>query len=362
MVVVEGLFALYWEEIRDLFHTRVFVAINDQVCLSRRIERDTKERGRSRESVLSQYRETVRPMNEEYILPTEIFADLVVNGENLLAQSAALITDYVRGIENSKPSSGIKMKEKETLSKKVGSQREELMEELYNRYGSKAGGQGGLGHRLRYWRKKYAWIVVVGGAKALKRFIDILASATLFLCLWPLFLGVALCIKLTDGGPVLFWQTRIGLWGKEFPFPKFRSMVVNAEALKDDILAQSDHEDSITFKMKKDPRVTWIGTIIRKLSIDELPQLWCVLRGDMSLVGPRPPVPREVAEYTLSDRRRLDAIPGLTCIWQVSGRGDIPFDEQVELDVQYIESQSIWVDIKLLFGTIPAVLLGKGAY
>lgn len=254
------------------------------------------------------------------------------------------------------------MEKIEKLSKKVGSQRDELMEELYNRYGSKASGPGGLGHRLRYWRKKYAWIIVVGGAKVLKRFIDILASSLLFLCLWPLFLGVALCIKLTDGGPVFFWQTRIGLWGKEFPFPKFRSMVMNAEELKDSILAQSDHEDSITFKMKKDPRVTWIGTIIRKLSIDELPQLWCVLKGDMSLVGPRPPVPREVAEYTLSDRRRLDAIPGLTCIWQVSGRGDIPFDEQVELDVQYIESQSIWVDIKLLLGTIPAVLLGKGAY
>ena len=254
------------------------------------------------------------------------------------------------------------MKSIETSSKKVGSQRDELMEELYRRYGSKAGGPGGLGHRLRYWRKKYAWIIVVGGAKVLKRLIDILASSILFLCLWPLFLGVALCIKLTDGGPVFFWQTRIGLWGKEFPFPKFRSMVMNAEALKDSILEQSDHEDSITFKMKKDPRVTWIGTIIRKLSIDELPQLWCVLKGDMSLVGPRPPVPREVAEYTLSDRRRLDAIPGLTCIWQVSGRGDIPFDEQVELDVQYIESQSIWVDIKLLLGTIPAVLLGKGAY
>ena len=250
----------------------------------------------------------------------------------------------------------------ETLSKKVGSQRDELMEELYSRYGSKASGPGGFGLRLRYWRKQSAWIIVVGGAKVLKRLIDILVSSLLFLCLWPLFLGVALCIKLTDGGPVLFWQTRIGLWGKEFPFPKFRSMVMNAEALKDSILEQSDHEDSITFKMKKDPRVTWIGTIIRKLSIDELPQLWCVLKGDMSLVGPRPPVPREVAEYTLSDRRRLDAIPGLTCIWQVRGRGDIPFDEQVELDVQYIESQSIWVDIKLLLGTIPAVLLGKGAY
>jgi len=254
------------------------------------------------------------------------------------------------------------MKKIETLSRKVGSQRDELMEELYNRYGSKASGPGGLGHRLRYWRKKYAWLMVVGGAKVLKRLIDILAAIIGFLCLWPLFLGVAICIKLTDGGPVFFWQTRIGLWGKEFPFPKFRSMVMNAEELKDSILEQSDHEDSITFKMKKDPRVTWIGTIIRKLSIDELPQLWCVLRGDMSLVGPRPPVPREVAEYTLSDRRRLDAIPGLTCIWQVSGRGDIPFDEQVELDVQYIESQSIWVDIKLLLGTIPAVLLGKGAY
>ena len=96
----------------------------------------------------------------------------------------------------------------------------------------------------------------------------------------------------------------------------------------------------MTFKMKDDPRVTWIGRIIRKLSIDELPQLWCVLKGDMSLVGPRPPVPREVAKYTLADRRRLDAIPGLTCIWQVSGRGDIPFPQQVELDVQYIDSQS----------------------
>jgi lipopolysaccharide/colanic/teichoic acid biosynthesis glycosyltransferase len=114
--------------------------------------------------------------------------------------------------------------------------------------------------------------------------------------------------------------------------------------------------------MKKDPRVTWIGRIIRKVSIDELPQLWNVLKGDMSLVGPRPPVPKEVELYTLSDRRRLDIIPGITCIWQVSGRGDIAFDEQVQLDVQYIESQSFWIDIKILLKTIPAVLTGKGAY
>jgi len=240
-------------------------------------------------------------------------------------------------------------------------QRVALMEELYQRYGSSSGSRS-LKLRLRYWRKKYAWLLVVGGAKMVKRTIDIVASATYLLLLWPVFLVIALLIKLTDGGPVLFWQTRVGQYGREFPFPKFRSMVVNAEQLKDTLLDQSDHGDSITFKMKKDPRITWIGRIIRKLSIDELPQLWCVFKGDMSLVGPRPPVPREVAEYTLSDRRRLDAVPGLTCIWQVSGRGDIPFKEQVELDVQYIESQSLWMDIRLLFQTIPAVLLGKGAY
>jgi lipopolysaccharide/colanic/teichoic acid biosynthesis glycosyltransferase len=240
-------------------------------------------------------------------------------------------------------------------------QRVALMEELYQRYGSSSG-SGSLKLRLRYWRKRYAWLLVVGGAKMVKRTIDIVASATYLLLLWPVFLVIALLIKLTDGGPVLFWQTRVGQYGREFSFPKFRSMVVNAEQLKDELLDQSDHEDSITFKMKKDPRITWIGRIIRKLSMDELPQLWCVLKGDMSLVGPRPPVPREVAEYTLSDRRRLEAVPGLTCIWQVSGRGDIPFKEQVELDVQYIESQSLWVDIRLLFQTIPAVLLGKGAY
>ena len=178
----------------------------------------------------------------------------------------------------------------------------------------------------------------------------------------PVFACVALLIYLTDRGPIFFWQTRVGQWGREFPFPKFRSMVTNAEALKDKLLASNDHDNGITFKMKKDPRVTWIGRIIRKTSIDELPQLWCVLTGDMSLVGPRPPVPREVALYSLRDRRRLDVTPGLTCIWQVSGRGDIPFDKQVELDVLYIDSQSLWLDILLLLKTAPAILIGKGAY
>ncbi len=237
--------------------------------------------------------------------------------------------------------------------------RVELLEELYKQYGVE---KSGFSRKLHFWRKKYAWIIIVGGAKLLKRMIDIIASICGFIFLSPVFLFVIAAIKLTDRGPVFFWQTRVGQWGLEFPFPKFRSMVTNAEELKDTILEQSDHEDSITFKMKKDPRVTWIGRIIRKLSIDELPQLWCVLKGDMSLVGPRPPVPREVEQYTLADRRRLDAIPGLTCIWQVSGRGDIPFDQQVELDVQYIESQSVWFDVVLLLKTVPAVLIGKGAY
>ncbi len=233
----------------------------------------------------------------------------------------------------------------------------ELTEELYRRYGG-----SGWSRRWRLARKKYFWLMVVGGARLLKRALDVAVAGSMMVALMPLFLVLALCIKLTDGGPVLFWQTRVGRWGREFPFPKFRSMVVNAEKLKDAILAQSHHKDSITFKMKRDPRVTWIGRFLRKLSLDEMPQLYCVLKGDMSLVGPRPPLPREVALYTLKDRRRLDVIPGLTCIWQVSGRGDIPFAQQVQLDIQYIESQSLWLDLKLLLQTIPAVILGRGAY
>lgn len=214
--------------------------------------------------------------------------------------------------------------------------------------------------RLRWVRWNWYFWSRLGGC--LKRGLDLLVSASLLLLLTPLFLLVAALIKLTDGGPVLFWQTRIGRWGREFPFPKFRSMVTDAERLKKTLQQQNDHGDCVTFKMKRDPRVTWIGRIMRKFSIDELPQLWCVLRGDMSLVGPRPPVPNEVRQYSLADRRRLDATPGLTCIWQVSGRGDIPFPEQVALDREYIEEQSFWLDLKLLVKTIPAVLTGKGAY
>ena len=137
---------------------------------------------------------------------------------------------------------------------------------------------------------------------------------------------------------------------------------MDAEARKAALLARNDHGASVTFKMKRDPRVTRVGAVLRRTSLDELPQLWSVLRGDMSLVGPRPPVPSEVARYTPADRRRLDVRPGLTCLWQVSGRGDIPFPEQVELDAEYIESRGFWTDLRLLLRTIPAVVLGRGAY
>lgn len=240
--------------------------------------------------------------------------------------------------------------------------RGELAEELYRRYVTNARGTAGLWQKLQYWRKRAMWFIAIRGALMVKRVMDIAVSIIVLTLGMPFFLLVALLIKVTDWGPVIFWQTRVGYRGREFPFPKFRSMVVNAEELKAKLAEQNDHDDSITFKMKRDPRVTWIGRFIRRGSIDELPQFWCVLKGEMSLVGPRPPVPSEVERYTLADRRRLDAMPGLTCTWQVSGRGEIPFDKQVELDVEYIESQSIWFDLKLIFLTIPAVLFGKGAY
>jgi lipopolysaccharide/colanic/teichoic acid biosynthesis glycosyltransferase len=239
--------------------------------------------------------------------------------------------------------------------------RVELVEELYRRYESSSQ-RNKLWNHSKYLSKRYSWAIIVGGTKLLKRATDIVVSVGMLLSLSPLLVGAALAVKFIDGGPVLFWQMRVGQWGREFPFPKFRSMVVSAEHLKDTLLTLNDHGSGVTFKMKRDPRVTRIGRIMRKFSVDELPQLWCVLRGDMSLVGPRPPVPREVAQYTLLDRRRLDAKPGLTCIWQVSGRSDVPFDRQVELDVQYIESQTLLLDFLLLLKTVPAILIGKGAY
>ena len=223
--------------------------------------------------------------------------------------------------------------------------------------------QSPLARRLRVRVKTFVFRTVVTGALALKRSVDVAVSLVALVLLCPLFALVALVIKLTDGGPVLFWQTRVGRYGREFRFPKFRSMVLDAEARKAALATANSHgADGVTFKMKRDPRITPVGRVIRKLSIDELPQLWLVLTGEMSLVGPRPPVPAEVERYTLADRRRLDVTPGLTCIWQVSGRSEIPFERQVGLDVEYIESRSFLLDLRLLAKTVPAVLAGRGAF
>lgn len=204
------------------------------------------------------------------------------------------------------------------------------------------------------------WSLAAG--PAMKRSLDIVVSAVALIALAPLFTVVALAIKLTDRGPVLFWQTRVGRYGKLLRFPKFRSMVLDAEAVKQRLLSENDHGEGVTFKMKRDPRITAVGRIIRRLSIDELPQLYLVLTGDLTLVGPRPPVPAEVARYSLRQRRRLDVVPGLTCIWQVSGRSEIPFEKQALMDIDYIDRRSVWFDLSLLVRTIPAVLFGRGAY
>jgi exopolysaccharide biosynthesis polyprenyl glycosylphosphotransferase len=217
-------------------------------------------------------------------------------------------------------------------------------------------------HNLRLILKRGAWVAVVRSAYLFKRLLDIAAAGTLLLLLSPVFIGVILAIRRDSPGPVFFKQTRVGRYGVLFPMWKFRSMYIDAEARKQALLAQNEMAGGVLFKMKDDPRITKVGRFIRKASIDELPQLWNVLKGDMSLVGPRPALPSEVNQYSLDERRRLEVIPGITCIWQVSGRSDIPFDKQVGLDVEYIESQSFWLDVKLLLLTVPAVVLGRGAY
>lgn len=200
------------------------------------------------------------------------------------------------------------------------------------------------------------------GYSSSKRVIDITAVLLALVALSPLLLAVAFGIWIYDRGPIFFAQTRVGKNGRHFKFWKFRSMVINAEALKVALLAQNQHADGRTFKMRRDPRITPVGRFIRRFSIDELPQLYNVLVGDMSLVGPRPPVPAEVATYTAHDLQRLSVTPGLTCIWQVSGRSELAFPQQVKLDLEYIEKRSLIFDISLIARTVPAVLSGRGAY
>jgi exopolysaccharide biosynthesis polyprenyl glycosylphosphotransferase len=217
-------------------------------------------------------------------------------------------------------------------------------------------------HLVRFQVKNIVRAAANAGAGIGKRAVDVAGAGLLLLALAPLFLIIGILIKLDSEGPAFFRQVRVGKWGKHFRMFKFRSMSCDAERRKNELLAQNEMHGGVIFKMKRDPRVTRMGRIVRRYSLDELPQLWNVLRGDMSLVGPRPPLPTEVHNYSLDERRRLDVKPGITCIWQVSGRSQLPFRAQVDLDVAYIESQSLWGDIKLLMKTIPAVITGRGAY
>ena len=217
------------------------------------------------------------------------------------------------------------------------------------------------GNRRRSLRL-LAWKVTVKASYATKRLMDIVLSAVGMLLLSPVYLAIAAAVKLSSPGPVFFVQTRVGRYGRYFKFYKFRSMRQDAEAQKGALMAKNESKDGVIFKMKDDPRITKVGRFLRRTSLDELPQLWNVFIGDMSLVGPRPPVPSEVREYTLEDRKRLDVIPGITCLWQIKGRSEIPFNEQVRLDKEYILAPSVWKDIVILFKTIPAIIGGRGAY
>lgn len=198
--------------------------------------------------------------------------------------------------------------------------------------------------------------------RIIKRILDILGSLFGLLFLSPLFLIVALLMKREEPhGPIFFSQMRVGKDEKQFKMFKFRSMCLDAEEKLEELL---DHNevDGAMFKMKDDPRVTKIGKFIRKTSIDELPQLWNVLKGEMSLVGPRPPLIREVMEYTEHDKQRLLVKPGCTGAWQVSGRNEVGFEEMVRLDIDYIENLSLWNDVKIIFKTVGVIFKPNGAY
>ncbi|PEY76123.1 MULTISPECIES: sugar transferase [Bacillus cereus group] len=200
------------------------------------------------------------------------------------------------------------------------------------------------------------------GYLIIKRFMDIIGSLIGLIILTPIFCIVAIIMKIEDPkGPIIFKQVRVGKDGQEFQMYKFRSMVVNAEEKLKDLLSQNEVSGAM-FKMKEDPRITKIGGFIRKTSIDELPQLINVLKGEMSLVGPRPPLLREVKEYTVYDKQRLMVTPGCTGLWQVSGRSNLSFKQMVELDLYYIINRNFIFDVKILLRTVKVLLGSKDAF
>jgi lipopolysaccharide/colanic/teichoic acid biosynthesis glycosyltransferase len=197
---------------------------------------------------------------------------------------------------------------------------------------------------------------------AVRRGFDIALSSAALMASAPVIAAAAVAVKLTSPGPVFFKQVRVGKHGKPITIYKIRSMYVDAEKRLAELQDKNESKGGVTFKIKRDPRITPVGRIIRKFSIDELPQLWNVLNGTMTTFGPRPPLPREVAKYGPHERRRLEVKPGLTCLWQVSGRSDLSFEQQVALDIEYIDKATLKDDVEILAKTVPAVVTGKGAY
>ena len=204
--------------------------------------------------------------------------------------------------------------------------------------------------------------VMAGVRRAAKRVVDWLGALVIVVLALPLFVAVAVAIRLDSKGPILFRQERVGARGVTFPMFKFRSMVVDAEARLAELTATADAGNDVLFKMKRDPRITRVGGFLRRFSIDELPQLLNVLRGEMSLIGPRPPLPREVATYESDAVRRLHVRPGLTGLWQVSGRSNLSWDESLRLDLWYVDNWSVVLDLQIIARTVRAVVRGTGAY
>jgi lipopolysaccharide/colanic/teichoic acid biosynthesis glycosyltransferase len=207
-------------------------------------------------------------------------------------------------------------------------------------------------------RRERRWPVYEDG---LKRVLDIGLASLGLVATFPIWLGILIAIRLDSPGPSIFVQQRVGRHGRTFRFFKFRSMYADAEQRLAEVRAQNE-VDGPVFKIRKDPRVTRVGAFLRRSSLDELPQLINILRGDMSLVGPRPPLPAEVAQYRPSDSVRLSVKPGLTCLWQISGRSNVSFDQWMELDREYVRNLSLWMDLIILVRTFKAVLSMRGAY